>query len=158
MFKKMFKVNNRQMGENSPNLVTLSGNRLNRLSSMAASSGSCKNTTRLTAIQRHILAVLLNYIKLLIFWVQQSLVPLLLLGPPFFPIILFGYKTLLTGMTGISLHMQWPLTSQSHGSLLAIILLICSTEKTPEKAVHPMYGRNNCEFKVLLCALDGSVA
>jgi hypothetical protein len=31
----MFKVNNRQMGENSPNLVTLSGNRLNRLSSMA---------------------------------------------------------------------------------------------------------------------------
>jgi hypothetical protein len=22
---------------------------------------------------------------------------------------------LLTGMTGISLHMQWPLTSQSHG-------------------------------------------
>jgi hypothetical protein len=119
MFKKMFKVNNRQMGENSPNLVTLSGNRLNRLS---------------------------------------SLVPLLLLGPPFFPIILFGYKTLLTGMTGISLHMQWPLTSQSHGSLLAIILLICSTEKTPEKAVHPMYGRNNCEFKVLLCALDGSVA
>jgi hypothetical protein len=24
--------------------------------------------------------------------------------------------TLLTGMTGISLHMQWPLTAQSHGS------------------------------------------
>jgi hypothetical protein len=24
---------------------------------------------------------------------------------------------LLTGMTGISLHMQWPLTSQSHGSV-----------------------------------------
>jgi hypothetical protein len=25
---------------------------------------------------------------------------------------------LLTGMTGISLHMQWPLTSQSHGSFI----------------------------------------
>jgi hypothetical protein len=24
---------------------------------------------------------------------------------------------LLTGMTGISLHMQWPLTSQLHGSV-----------------------------------------
>jgi hypothetical protein len=30
--------------------------------------------------------------------------------------MLFGSTTLLTGMTGISLHMQWPLTSQSHGS------------------------------------------
>jgi uncharacterized membrane protein len=36
--------------------------------------------------------------------------------PSFFPIIRFGSTTLLTGMTGISLHMQWPLTSQSHGS------------------------------------------
>jgi hypothetical protein len=35
----------------------------------------------------------------------------------FFPIILFWSTTLLTGMTGISLHLQWPLTSQSHGSL-----------------------------------------
>jgi hypothetical protein len=43
---------------------------------------------------------------------QRPLVPLLLLGPPFFPIILFGSTTLLTGMTGISLHMQWPLASQ----------------------------------------------
>jgi hypothetical protein len=32
-------------------------------------------------------------------------VPLLLLSPPFFPIILFGSTTLLTGMTSISLHM-----------------------------------------------------
>jgi hypothetical protein len=47
---------------------------------------------------------------------QRPLVPLLLLGPPFTPIILFGSTTLLTGMTGISLHMKWPLTSQSHGS------------------------------------------
>jgi hypothetical protein len=31
-------------------------------------------------------------------------VPILLLGPPFFPIILFGSTTLLTGMTSISLH------------------------------------------------------
>jgi hypothetical protein len=44
---------------------------------------------------------------------QWPLVPLLLLGPPFFPIILFGSTTLLTGMTGTSLHRQWPLTSQS---------------------------------------------
>jgi hypothetical protein len=35
----------------------------------------------------------------------------------FFPIILFGSTTLLTGMTGNSLHMQWPLTSQSHGDV-----------------------------------------
>jgi hypothetical protein len=37
-------------------------------------------------------------------------VPLLLLGPPFFPDYSFWSTTLLTGMTGISLHMQWPLT------------------------------------------------
>jgi hypothetical protein len=36
--------------------------------------------------------------------------------PYIFPIIHFGYTTLLTGMTGISLHLQWPLTPQSHGS------------------------------------------
>jgi hypothetical protein len=34
-----------------------------------------------------------------------------------FPIILFGSTTLLTRMTGISLLMQWPLTSQLHGSV-----------------------------------------
>jgi hypothetical protein len=49
--------------------------------------------------------------------VQRPLVPLLLLGPPFFPIILFRSTTLSTGMTGITLHMQWPLTSLSHGSV-----------------------------------------
>jgi hypothetical protein len=42
---------------------------------------------------------------------QRPLVPLLLLGPPFFQIILFGSTTLLTRMTGNSLHMQWRLTS-----------------------------------------------
>jgi hypothetical protein len=53
---------------------------------------------------------------------QRPLVPLLLLAPPFFPIILFGSTTLLTGMTGNSLHMQWPLTSQLHGLSLRIKL------------------------------------
>jgi hypothetical protein len=51
------------------------------------------------------------------FFGQWPLVPLPLLGPPFFPIILFGSTTLLTGMTGNSLHMQWPLTSHLHGSV-----------------------------------------
>jgi hypothetical protein len=51
------------------------------------------------------------------FCCQWPLVPLLLLGPPFFPIILFESTTLLTRMTGISLHLQWPLTSQLHGSV-----------------------------------------
>jgi hypothetical protein len=44
-------------------------------------------------------------------------------------IILFGSITLLTGMTGISLHMQWPLTTQSHGRKtgadVMIFLKIC---------------------------------
>jgi hypothetical protein len=31
--------------------------------------------------------------------------------------MLFGHTTLITGMTGISLHMQWALTSQLHGSV-----------------------------------------
>jgi hypothetical protein len=43
---------------------------------------------------------------------------LLLLGPPFILIFLFLSATLLTEMTGISLHMQWTLTSQSLGSFL----------------------------------------
>jgi hypothetical protein len=51
------------------------------------------------------------------FFGQRPLVPLLILGPPFFQIILFGSTTLLIAMTGISLHMQWPLTSQLHGSV-----------------------------------------
>jgi hypothetical protein len=41
----------------------------------------------------------------------------LLLDPPFFSDY-FVPTTLLTEMTGISLHMQWPLTSQSHDSFL----------------------------------------
>jgi hypothetical protein len=54
----------------------------------------------------------------LLYWGQQPLVPLLLLGPTFFLILLFVSTTLLTGMTRISLHMQWSLTDQSHGSFL----------------------------------------
>jgi hypothetical protein len=52
------------------------------------------------------------------FWGQQPLVPLPLLGPPFFQIIIFLSTALSTRMTVISLHMQWPLTSQSPGSFL----------------------------------------
>jgi hypothetical protein len=40
------------------------------------------------------------------------------LGPPFFLIILFLSTTLLTKMTGISLHMPWPPSSKSHFSFL----------------------------------------
>jgi hypothetical protein len=46
----------------------------------------------------------------LLFFGQQPLELFLLLGPPFFPIILFMSNALLTGVTGISLHLQWPLT------------------------------------------------
>jgi hypothetical protein len=35
----------------------------------------------------------------------------------FFPLFFFGSTALLTGMAGISLHRQWPLTSQLHGSV-----------------------------------------
>jgi hypothetical protein len=55
-------------------------------------------------------------------------VPLLLLGPPFFPIILFWSTTLLTGMTGISLQMQWPLT---HSSFLKWNNWFFVTDQTP---------------------------
>jgi hypothetical protein len=58
------------------------------------------------------------------FWGQRSLVPLLLLGPPFYPNILFGSTTLLIRMTSNYLHMQWPLTSQLHGSVSQIEQLV----------------------------------
>jgi hypothetical protein len=48
---------------------------------------------------------------------QPLLVPLLLLGPPVFPIILFGSTTLLARMTGNCSCMQWPLTSQLRGTV-----------------------------------------
>jgi hypothetical protein len=49
----------------------------------------------------------------------------------FFPIIPFGSITLLTGMTGISLHMQWPLTSQSNANSKALIINKNLTELNP---------------------------
>jgi hypothetical protein len=39
----------------------------------------------------------------------------LLLGPPLFPTNIFLSTTLSTRMPGISLRIQWPLTSQTHG-------------------------------------------
>jgi hypothetical protein len=66
---------------------------------------------------------------------QQPLVPLLLLGPPFFLIILFGTTTLLSGMTGISLYMQWPLTYQPHGSF------------SQREQLFFCYGSNSTPFK-----------
>jgi hypothetical protein len=52
----------------------------------------------------------IQVIDLILFLGRRPLVPFLLIGPPIFPIFLFLYTTLLTGMTGISLHVQWPLT------------------------------------------------
>jgi hypothetical protein len=63
---------------------------------------------------------------------QQPLVPLLLLlDPAFFLIILFLSTTLSTGMTGISLHMHWPLTLQSHGSIIKENNCFFVTDQTP---------------------------
>jgi hypothetical protein len=47
-------------------------------------------------------------------------VPLLLLGSPFFLIILFLSTTLLTGMTGLTMHIQWPLTSHPNSLFVEI--------------------------------------
>jgi hypothetical protein len=53
------------------------------------------------------------------------------LQPTIFLIILFLSTTLLIGMAGISLHMQWPLTSQLHGSFLKESTLFFVTDQTP---------------------------
>jgi hypothetical protein len=66
-------------------------------------------------------------------------VPLLLLSPPFLPIILFGSTTLLTGMTGISMRMQWPLTSQSHGSVSQIEQLVFHYRSNSTPQDHEMF-------------------
>jgi hypothetical protein len=81
---------------------------------------------------------------------QRPLVPLLLLGPPFFPIILFGSTTLLTGMTGISLHIQWPLTSQLHGSVSQreqLFFLLQIKLHTHARLYSKMYLQK-CEFQM----------
>jgi hypothetical protein len=85
--------------------------------------------------------------------VQQPLVPLLLLGPPFFLIILFGSTTLLTGMTGISLHMQWP---QLHGSVSQREQMFFIIDQTPRpyptRSLPAQFaGSATCKFKNLLC-------
>jgi hypothetical protein len=55
--------------------------------------------------------------------------------PPPWPYIFSDYSfwstALLTGMTGISLHMQWPLTSQSHGSVSKRKISFFVTDQTP---------------------------
>jgi hypothetical protein len=55
--------------------------------------------------------------KMLFLGGQRPLVPFLIFGHPFYPIILLLSTTLSTGMTGVSLHMQWLQTSQSRGSV-----------------------------------------
>jgi hypothetical protein len=51
----------------------------------------------------------------------------------FFKLFFLGlpYTILFTGMTGISLHMQWPLTSQLHGSVSQREQLFFITDQTP---------------------------
>jgi hypothetical protein len=46
--------------------------------------------------------------------------------------------TLLTGMTGISLHIQWPLTTQSHSSFLQEKNLFFNTDQTPQPMIFLM--------------------
>jgi hypothetical protein len=83
---------------------------------------------------------------------QRPLVPLLLLGPPFFLIILFGSTTLLTGMTGNSLHMQWPLTSQLHGSVSEENNWFFVTDQTP--CPYPTRSPPPTTIKVIPIAMD----
>jgi hypothetical protein len=61
--------------------------------------------------------------------------PFLLLGPPFFPVILFLSTTQLTKMTGSSLHMQMALTTQSHGSFLKENNWFFITDQTPRPSL-----------------------
>jgi hypothetical protein len=63
---------------------------------------------------------------------QRPIVPLLLIGPPFFKkIITYLSTTLLTRMTSVSLHVQWPLASQLHGSILKENNCFFITDQTP---------------------------
>jgi hypothetical protein len=71
----------------------------------------------------------------------------------FFPNFLFGPTTLLTGMTGISLHMRWPLTSQSHGSVSQREQLVFSygSNSTP----HDLTKLNFSRFSFRKCFYFG---
>jgi hypothetical protein len=101
-----------------------------------------------------------------VFWGQRPLVPLLLLRPPFFLIILFLSTTLLTGTTGNSLHIQWPLTSQSQWRHLLIVRVLkqnsvpelwpklarssnIGSKKAPEE--DPVQGLNLCKESGTKC-------
>jgi hypothetical protein len=53
----------------------------------------------------------------------------------FFQLFFFWSTTLLNGMTGISLLMQWPLTSQLHGSVSQREQLFFFTDQTPRMLV-----------------------
>jgi hypothetical protein len=69
------------------------------------------------------------------FFGLRPLVPLLLHVPPFFTIIIFLSTTLLTRMTSVCLHMQWPLTSQPHGSFLKENNWFFVTYETPHALI-----------------------
>jgi hypothetical protein len=52
----------------------------------------------------------------------------------------FWSTTLLTGMTGISLHMHWPLTSQLHGSVSQREqLFFFVTDQTPRPQITELF-------------------
>jgi hypothetical protein len=55
--------------------------------------------------------------------------------------------TLLTGMTGISFHMQWPLTSQSHGNFLRVHSYFTFVEKL--RFAHGPLHPNLCFWSIL---------
>jgi hypothetical protein len=72
----------------------------------------------------------------------------------FFRLFFFGSITLFTRMTGNSLHMQWPLTSQSHGSVSQREQLVfcygsnstpLSDKESPRPALTPVHGMEYCE-------------
>jgi hypothetical protein len=79
---------------------------------------------------------------------QILFVPLLLLGPPFFTLIVLVSTTLLTGMTGISLQMQWPLTSQLHGCFLKESNWLFVTDQTPQVMIFNFFLPKNSAKKL----------
>jgi hypothetical protein len=64
----------------------------------------------------------------------------------FFRVILFVPTTLSTGMTGISWHMQWPLTSQSHGSILKANNYFFIRDQTPRPEIENIFA-----FEIAFC-------
>jgi hypothetical protein len=85
---------------------------------------------------------------------QQPLVPLLLLGPPFIPIIYFVSTTLLTGMTSISLHMQWTLTSQSNGSFLIENIFLLGIKLHAPKTSYVILSTTDLTIEDSFCEKD----